>query len=68
MIVDSQPTLDTKPSVEAVNTPSPIIEFRDQTVAVSDLATIFSMATDVSFVNCCSKEWMEIGKQLATLP
>jgi hypothetical protein len=32
-----------KPSVEAVNQPSSIVEFRYKTVVVSDLATISSM-------------------------
>jgi hypothetical protein len=68
MIVDNQFTAQIKPSVEAVNKLSPVIEFRDQTVAVSYLANISSIVTEVSFVNCRSKEWVEIGQLLMTLP
>jgi hypothetical protein len=60
--------MGTKSSVEAVNQSSTIVEFRDRTVGVSDLATISSTVTDVSFINCCSKKWFKIGRQLATLP
>jgi hypothetical protein len=48
--------------------PLPSIEFRDQTIATSDLTIDFSTFTAVSFVGCQSKEWFEIGEQLATLP
>jgi hypothetical protein len=60
--------METKPSVKAVNQLSQIVEFKDRTVSVSDLATISSIVTDVSFIRCRSKEWMEIGKRLALLP
>jgi hypothetical protein len=43
------------------------IEFRDCTVAVSDLADISSAVTAISFVSCHSKEWVEIGQRLVTL-
>jgi hypothetical protein len=68
MGANNQPTLNTQPSVEAANKPWPTVKFRYLTVAVSDLATISSIVTDVSFVSCCSKEWVEIGERLATLP
>jgi hypothetical protein len=74
MIADNQfilyisTIMGTKPSVEAVSIQSPIVEFRHRTVGVSDLAIISSIVTDVSFVKCRSKEWIEIGQQLATLP
>jgi hypothetical protein len=68
MIADNQSTVSTKPSVETVNQPSPIVEFRDQIVGVSDLATISSTVTDISFVSCHSQEWVEIGHRIATLP
>jgi hypothetical protein len=67
MIANNQSTLQTKTSVEAMNKPSPIIKFK-RTVGVSDLATMSSTVTAVSFVSCRSKEWVEIGKLLATLP
>jgi hypothetical protein len=51
-----------------MNKPLPSVEFRDQTVDVFDLATISSIVTDISFVNCYSKEWIEIGKLLAIMP
>jgi hypothetical protein len=56
MIADDQSTVHTQPSVEAVDQIQPIVEFRDQTVALSDLASISSTVTDVSFINCYSKE------------
>jgi hypothetical protein len=59
--------VETKPSVEAVNQQLLIVEFRDRTVGISDLATISSMVTDISFISCHSKEWREVGKRLATL-
>jgi hypothetical protein len=74
MIADNQLILcisnimGTKPSFEAVNKPSPIVEFGDRRVGVSDLAIISSIVTDVSFASCRSKEWVKIGQRLATLP
>jgi hypothetical protein len=54
--------------VPLVEMPSPTVEFRDRTVAVSDLAVVSLTSTAVSFVCCRSKEWIEIGKRLAKLP
>jgi hypothetical protein len=68
MIINNHSTVKIKPSVEAVNQPSTILEFRNRTLDVSDLTTIISIITDISFISCCSKEWVEIGKRIATLP
>jgi hypothetical protein len=68
MIANNQPIVYVKLPIEAMNQPLTIVEFRDQKVDVSDLATVSSIVTDVSFVSCCSKEWIKIGWQLATLP
>jgi hypothetical protein len=57
-----------KHSVKTVETSSSTLEFRDCTVAVSDLAAMSSTVTTVSFVGCRSKEWIEVGQRLATLP
>jgi hypothetical protein len=42
--------------------------FRDCTVTVSDLIAVSLTIIAVSFVGCRSKEWIEIGKRLLTLP
>jgi hypothetical protein len=55
-----------QPSVPTVS--GPTVEFRDRTVATSDLAAISPTTNSVSFVSCRSKEWTEIGKKLATVP
>jgi hypothetical protein len=60
--------MQTKPSVEVVNTPSVMVKCIYRTIGVSDLASMSPVVTDVSFVKCYSKEWMEIGKRLATSP
>jgi hypothetical protein len=59
---------DIRKSIEAfwVKSPfkvvwKPSIEFRDCTVSISDLIAISSEVTAVSFLNCYSKEWVEIG-------
>jgi hypothetical protein len=57
-----------KPSVKEVQKSSSTVEFRDCTVAVSDLADISSALTAISFVDCHSKEWVEIGQRLVALP
>jgi hypothetical protein len=46
---------------------SSTVEFRDSTIAVSDLATVSSTVTNISFVGYSSKEWAEIGQRLATV-
>jgi hypothetical protein len=51
-----------------VNKLSPIVEFKDRIVDVYDLATIYLIATDVSFIRCRSNDWAEIGKGLAIFP
>jgi hypothetical protein len=68
MIADNQSTVSTKQSVEAVNIPLPIVEFRDRRVASSDMATMSLTVTHVSFISCRSKEWLGIGQRLTTLP
>jgi hypothetical protein len=67
MILENSSTVEIKPSFEA-NASSPIIRFRYRIVTISDLAVISSVVTNVSFVSCHSKEWVEIGKRLATFP
>jgi hypothetical protein len=57
-----------KPLVKEVQKSSSTVEFRDCTVAVSDLADISSVVTAISFMGCHSKEWVEIGQRLVTLP
>jgi hypothetical protein len=44
------------------------VVFRGRTIAISDFTTVSSTAPIVEFVNCRSKEWIEIGKRFATLP
>jgi hypothetical protein len=61
-------TLWTKPSVTEVEKPLSTVEFRDRTVALSDLAAVSPTVTTVSFVGCRSKEWLQIGQRLETLP
>jgi hypothetical protein len=56
-----------EPSVKAVEKASSTVEFRDRTVAVSDMAAVSSTVTVVSFVGCRSKEWIQVGQRLATL-
>jgi len=60
------PGQQSRPSVQTVS--GPTVEFRDRTVATSDLVAISPTTHSVSFVNCRSKEWTDIGKQLVTLP
>jgi hypothetical protein len=38
------------------------IDFKDSTVAVSDLTGFSSIVNTVSFVNCQSEEWAKIGE------
>jgi hypothetical protein len=45
-----------------------LMEFRDRAITVSDLASVSSTVTAVSFVGCRSKEWRQIGETLAALP
>jgi hypothetical protein len=76
MMADNQNTMYPKLSFEAVNNTSPIVEFRDRTVGIPELATISSivtnasssLVTDVSFVRCRSYEWIKISKRLVRLP
>jgi hypothetical protein len=58
----------TKSSIKVVEKPSPTAEFTNGTIAACDLAAISSTITTVSFIGCRSKEWLEIGQRLATLP
>jgi hypothetical protein len=62
----TSPGQQSQPSVQTVS--GPTVEFRDRTVAASDLVAVSSTTNSVSFVSCRSKEWTEIGKKLATLP
>ena len=42
--------------------------FVNQQISVKDVTGLASTTASVSFENCKSKEWLEIGKHLATIP
>ena len=42
--------------------------FINRQVSVKDVAELASTTTSVSFKDCKSKEWLEIGKHLSTIP
>ena len=44
------------------------MEFKDRTISREDLAAIARDAASVSFKNCKSKEWKQVGELLASLP
>jgi hypothetical protein len=53
--------------IEAIWKLSPAMEFKNQNITTSDLTVITSAVTSVSFVNCQSKEWIEISQRLAAI-
>jgi hypothetical protein len=55
----TQRMVDINTSIEAIWKSS--IDFKDSTVAVSDLMGCSSIVTTISFINCQSEEWVEIG-------
>ena len=44
------------------------MEFKDRSISREDLAAISRDAASVSFKNCKSKEWKQVGELLASLP
>jgi methionyl-tRNA formyltransferase len=50
-----QQMADIKNNIEAMRKPLAPVEFKDQTLTVSDLASLPLMITSISFVNCRSK-------------
>jgi hypothetical protein len=65
MIELRQRMADIKISIETIW--KPFMEFRNCSLLASDLVTISSTITAVSFVGCRSEEWAKIGMRLATL-
>jgi hypothetical protein len=58
---------DIRNNIEAMWKPLASVEFKNQTVTASDLASLPLMITSISFVNCRSNEWIEICQKIAVL-
>ena len=44
------------------------IDFVNRQVSVTDVTGLAATTASITFVDCRSKEWAEIGKHLATIP